>query len=142
MEHRFEETHAAREFILGGNARVTIRSRKTGARFSYRVRKAQDGEIYFVSVLTGSDNESDYTYIGTLTRGHSFHHGKRAKIQDSAPSVVAFKWFWTELHFNAEALPEKVEIFHEGRCGRCARALTVPESIESGFGPECIHHIH
>jgi len=24
------------------------------------------------------------------------------------------------------------------RCGRCGRVLTVPESVESGFGPECI----
>jgi hypothetical protein len=28
-------------------------------------------------------------------------------------------------------------VWHEGRCGRCGRKLTVPESIESGFGPEC-----
>ncbi|MGQ4872128.1 MAG: DUF6011 domain-containing protein, partial [Candidatus Thorarchaeota archaeon] len=33
------------------------------------------------------------------------------------------------------ALPEKVRIWHEGKCGRCGRRLTVPESIESGYGP-------
>lgn len=34
-----------------------------------------------------------------------------------------------------------VEIWHEGKCGRCGRQLTVPESIESGFGPECVKMI-
>jgi hypothetical protein len=29
------------------------------------------------------------------------------------------------------------KVHHEGRCGRCGRTLTVPESIESGIGPEC-----
>jgi hypothetical protein len=30
-----------------------------------------------------------------------------------------------------------MELWHEGRCGKCGRALTVPESIESGLGPVC-----
>lgn len=25
----------------------------------------------------------------------------------------------------------------EGKCGRCARRLTTPESVQLGFGPEC-----
>jgi hypothetical protein len=37
------------------------------------------------------------------------------------------------------ALPSGWEFRHEGRCGRCGRTLTVPESIDSGFGPECIN---
>jgi hypothetical protein len=38
-------------------------------------------------------------------------------------------------------MPDGVVIWHEGRCGRCGRRLTVPESIESGYGPECIGKI-
>ena len=34
-----------------------------------------------------------------------------------------------------------LEVWHEGRCGRCNRALTVPESIASGIGPECAKHV-
>jgi hypothetical protein len=26
---------------------------------------------------------------------------------------------------------------HAGKCGRCGRKLTVPQSIETGIGPEC-----
>jgi len=29
------------------------------------------------------------------------------------------------------------ELMHEGRCGRCGRPLTRPESIQSGIGPIC-----
>ena len=36
----------------------------------------------------------------------------------------------------AGSMPANVEINHEGRCGRCGRALTVPESVASGIGPE------
>jgi hypothetical protein len=38
-------------------------------------------------------------------------------------------------------LPESLEIWHEGSCLRCGRKLTVPESIESGYGPECIKSV-
>jgi hypothetical protein len=29
------------------------------------------------------------------------------------------------------------EVWHEGKCGKCGRALTVPSSILTGIGPEC-----
>ena len=72
-------------FALGGNARFTVTSKRTGERFTYRVRRSQRtvqqhevdrarverGHIsttapWFVSVLTGEDNEGDYSYLGTI----------------------------------------------------------------------------
>ena len=38
----------------------------------------------------------------------------------------------------AGTLPEFVEVWHEGCCGKCGKRLTVPSSIENGLGPECI----
>lgn len=40
---------------------------------------------------------------------------------------------------NLERLEEfpKLTIYHEGRCCKCGMPLTVPESIDSGIGPEC-----
>ena len=32
------------------------------------------------------------------------------------------------------------EIMHEGRCCRCNRTLTHPDSIKTGIGPECAKH--
>jgi hypothetical protein len=36
-------------------------------------------------------------------------------------------------------LPGSVDVLHSGRCGRCGRTLTTPDSIERGLGPECAH---
>lgn len=123
----------ARRFILAGNARVTLESVKTGARFTFRVRQKDDG-FYFVSVLTGSDNEADYTYLGTI-RGGRYAHGRKSRICAAAPSAKAFEWAWPRLA--AGSVPDGLRVWHEGRCGRCNRPLTVPESIASGLGPEC-----
>jgi hypothetical protein len=124
-------------FALAGNAIFTLQSKKTGTRFTYKVRAADNGPLHFVSVLTGTDNQNDYAYFGFLRRGVFFYGGSKAKISRDAPSVKAFDWFWRHMAANASA-PDSVEVSHEGRCGRCGRPLTVPESVRSGFGPECI----
>jgi Family of unknown function (DUF6011) len=132
-----------KQFALAGNARFTIVSKKTGTRFTFRVRQPGPDRPWFVSLLTGSDNESDYTFFGTIFQNGSFRHSKKSSISSLAQSVVAFDWFWKHLQVDDfDFLPAQVEVHHEGRCGRCGRALTVPESIESGFGPECINHVH
>ena len=125
------------KFALAGNATFTIVSKNSGVRFTYRVRACEDNEsLHFVQVLTGPDNGSDFTYLGTIRRGVYFH-GKKSRISAQAPSATAFDWFWRRL--SASRLPlDQVDVFHEGRCGRCGRPLTVPSSIESGFGPDCI----
>ena len=46
-----------------------------------------------------------------------------------------FAWFWRTL--NGGTFPATFEFWHEGRCAACARRLTVPNSIATGFGPEC-----
>jgi len=49
--------------------------------------------------------------------------------------VKAFTFFWKFVAQNV--MPPQMDVHHEGRCGRCNRKLTVPESIENGLGPEC-----
>jgi hypothetical protein len=135
----FTNAQDTRSFVQAGNARLTIVSKKTGTRFTYRVRRPADDKPWFVQVLTGSDNEGDYTFFGTIFANGEFRHARRTPIGPEAPSAVGFAWFWS--HLAKGNLPETIEVHHEGRCGRCGRALTVPSSIESGFGPECINHL-
>lgn len=125
----------ARRFLEAGNATVTVRSRATGNRFTYRVRKSQDGAISFVSLLKGPDNESSYAYFGYVRRGVFFHGGQKARVGRDAPSAKGFEWLWKSLQ--QDHMPSTVEVWHEGRCGRCNRKLTVPSSIASGIGPDC-----
>jgi hypothetical protein len=135
----FTSANFFREFALAGNARFTVVSKKTNARFTFRVRQPE-GKPWFVSVLTGADNESDYTFLGTIFQDGTFRHSPRSAIGASAPSATAFAWLWDRTRSNAfDLMPAQVDVHHEGRCGRCGRTLTVPESIESGFGPECIN---
>lgn len=143
--HQLASVDAAMTFILAGNARITLVSKKTGTRFSYRIRAKQDDgaakdalpKLWFVSVLTGSDNESDYTYLGQIWADSNLYaHGRKSKIGSNAPSARGFAWMWHRLVVSQQ-LPADLEIWHEGQCGRCGRALTVPESIARGIGPEC-----
>lgn len=123
-------------FMYAGNATVTLASERTGDRFTFRIRKSPDGKMHFVSLMNGPDNEFSFAYMGYIRRGVFFHGGKKAKVAIDAKAVLAFSWTWKQLARNT--MPEQLRVWHEGRCGRCARKLTVPESIASGFGPECV----
>ena len=123
-------------FVTAGKAIFTVVNNDTGNRFTYKVKKLTDKDVWFVSVLNGPDNYTNYRYIGAVF-GTTFKWTKKSRVSPDAVSFKAFAWLWNYLSSN-RALPENVEIFHEGRCGRCGKRLTVPESIESGFGPECI----
>lgn len=132
-------SHAAvLEFMTAGNATLTLKSERTGNRFTYRVRQSEDKRVHFVAVLTGADNESNYRYLGVI-RDRAFSHGLKSKISQSAPAAMAFTWFHANLQTGR--MPEQLQVWHEGRCGRCARKLTVPESVERGLGPECAGRI-
>ena len=125
-----------RNFILSGNATFTVKNTQTGGRFTFKVTQPDASGPHFVKVLTGSDNESDYGYLGTIFNAGQYKHGRKSGISETAQSAKVFKWFLACLA--SETLPEQIEVWHEGRCGRCGRKLTVPESIKSGYGPECL----
>lgn len=129
-----------RRFLLGGRAIVTFVGRST--RYTFQIiRREPTGNytepVYFVRLLTGSDNTSDYTYIGIVSAqtGQIRLTAKSTYQLDSRP-VVAWN-FVTTIVWAGRELPAGVTVWHVGRCGRCGRALTVPSSIADGFGPEC-----
>jgi hypothetical protein len=157
---QFVDGPLARAFALAGNARITLVSSKTGARFTFRIAAPRDekkgSDVRFVALLNGSDNESSFAFLGTVflaervqvgggsfgpvygkipAKAPKFVHGKKSRIGESAPSARAFSWAWSYL--SRGELPPGCEVWHEGRCGCCGRALTVPESIASGLGPVC-----
>lgn len=138
-------------FLFAGNAIFTV-TRNDGRRFTYRVsnsqrtqaqrnRSAGRSAVYFVSVLTGSDNTNDYSYMGIVpadgvtASAPRFIRTNGSRIGNDAESMATFRALIDAL-YNGE-LPAGWSFHHEGRCARCGRRLTVPESIETGFGPEC-----
>ena len=127
------------EFMTGGNSIFTLKSVKTGTRFTYKVVAGEQEPVFFVKVLTGSDNTADYTEMAIISaKDGKFPEMRRranSRISADAPAYKALEFVF----FNClvKAHMNNLEIWHEGRCCRCGRRLTVPESIESGIGPEC-----
>lgn len=122
-----------RKYIFGGNATFTVVSIPTNSRFTYKVKKS-DGErpVFFVSVLIGPDNWTNYKYAGLLNpETLEFRSTTNSKISFNAPSVFALRWMLNHIE------SDQFELWHEGRCGVCGKKLTVPESIASGIGPIC-----
>ena len=125
-------------YMLSGRAKVTIVSTRTGARFTYKIvrkeldhaeRKSEKITLYFVSNLRGSNNETDYVFIGTIFSNGSFRRSDRD--DPLKKSTKAFMWCWSHLE------SPLIEVWHSGVCGRCGRELTDPESIARGLGPTC-----
>lgn len=140
-----------RRFILGGNSTFTVVHGDT--RFTYKVKSAakdrsknwstgnQDRSVFFVSVLTGPSNESDFQYMGLLRLDpicgeYNFSTTAKSKVSRDAPSFITFMRAWNNVEFRCQ-WPATLEFWHEGQCCVCGRKLTVPESIAMGIGPEC-----
>ena len=130
------ESNDVANFIFAGKARVTLVSETTGARFTFRVQKDDIREHFFVSLLRGPDNSNDYVYMGLVRANRAaLVPTKATKVTNDAPSWKAFAWLVHRLH-RGQPL-NNMQVWHEGKCGKCGRPLTVPASIANGIGPEC-----
>jgi hypothetical protein len=128
---KIETAEDRRAFALAGAAVITLQGKTS--RYTYRIKanKKQGARAtHYVSVLRGADNESDYKFIGGIT-SEGFYASDKSDLTVDSPCVRAFGWWWA--HIDS---PE-VEVYHAGRCGRCGRLLTTPESIKTGLGPVC-----
>ena len=127
----------ALKFIFAGNSLFTVLNTKSNNRFTFKVKKntKSESEMHFVKVLTNPDI---YEFTGTCF-DKRYKHSQKSRISSDAQSVVVFNWIVN--HLQAGTLPEFIDIWHEGRCGKCGRTLTVPQSIEIGIGPECLKSV-
>lgn len=131
-------TITPRQFTLAGKSTFTVHNPSTGNRFTFKVTKGKaDTAPHFVKVMTGPDNESSFTYLGTIFADGRYAHGRKSTISMEAPSAKAFTYVWR----NIDSLPESLEFLHAGKCCRCGRKLTTPESIARGYGSECASKI-
>ena len=151
---QFDDTQEFFTYFMGGYGTITIVNPTTSCRLTYQFKKPkwtkdgkrkparelptskQDTRPIFIRVLNGPQNTSDYQFIGTFfPESMRFCHSHKSKIHANAKSVKAFAWLVR--HINNEDLVKRLEIWHERKCGRCGRKLTVPASIAAGIGPEC-----
>lgn len=137
QDHRLSQKDAL-QFIVGGNALFTIQSRTDEKRFTYKVFFDKDNkEKLIVCFMNGPDNTRNYRKIGEITVTSGMPSYRATSIHtESMDCSVVFDAVFLNLAIGLD-MPT-IEVWHSGRCARCGRILTVPESIENGIGPECI----
>lgn len=136
----------SKTFILAGDAFFTVECPPgcTHPHLTYRVVRVEANgrypEAFFARLLAGPDNTSDYSYLGKLDP-YTGQVTPTAKSQVD-PRAVSFRLLnrvlariWADDHEAYERSGYRVH--HAGRCCRCGRLLTRPDSIELGIGPEC-----
>lgn len=134
----FDTAAQAISFIQGGRATFTIQSAETGAHFTFTAKRAKGDDPKKPFFIThGGDflgtmwEATDGTLIGKVIVGR-----KGAMDERSVQARRALNWTLGHTIAN-DAIPSNVTIQHEGKCCRCNRQLTHPESLASGIGPEC-----
>lgn len=148
-------------FVLAGEATFTV-SNSAGKHYTYHVYRTEPTDqwpnrSWFIKLLTGPNNETDYQYMGRLrvkvyTRtpvieltsksrfiGSSAWLASTKGIEASQAVKVAqwaLKAIWHAEH-HGYIVPAHMSIKHEGKCGRCGAKLTTPASIDTGMGEKC-----
>ena len=140
-----------KEFFTGGRAIFTLEipedyahTYKTKEHYTYRIRLKSGNDkfpdTYFVDLLSGPDNQSNFIYLGIFNpKTGQFALTSKSKAGEDAWSVRFFRRCMAAIF---EGKPEAItqsgfNLHHEGVCGKCGRKLTVPESIKTGLGPIC-----
>lgn len=146
-DHMITDPRQALEYIKAGNSKVTVVSKKTGKRYTFKVtapydrrkcKRDYDAKVRFVALRVDEEKfGKPWMYLGSL-RGVVMFAGARGN--GGHPAYKVFDWVVGHLSHtanNGKGINEELEIWHSGRCGRCGRELTDPASIERGLGPEC-----
>jgi NADH:ubiquinone oxidoreductase subunit D len=130
-ETQLTETEHIKSFLLGVNALFTMVG--VESRFTYKVKqlKRDPDNVRAVYVLSGPNNTADYMRIGTIRVDLNEFEARNSLT----PSARAFNWVFARLVRGLSIAP--VQVLHHGRCCKCGRTLTTPESIQSGIGPIC-----
>jgi len=115
-------------FLSGEHALFTLVGQHS--RFTFKL--SGEGDERKVFLLTGPDNDRSYSFMGTLNTKTDILWTSNPK----APSVQALTWVWNRCKRGLSIEP--AQVMHHGRCARCGRTLTTPESILTGIGPVCI----
>jgi hypothetical protein len=124
---------------------MTLESKKTGRWFTYKIKKAKkddDNSPYFVSLLTGQNNDSAYSYMGTIFNNNgvlTFKLTGKSNVSENAISYKAFNFFFNLL--NKNKTHDDINFYHNGYCCMCGKNLTTAESLKSGLGPICENRI-
>ena len=137
-------------FLFAGKAILTVEASEASQKshghrphYTYKVERATRPGTFFVSFMTGSENtkSSSYRYMCMLDTEFNVRFTNGSKFKPDSREARVFARAIAAIQAGKDGL-EMVErsgwkLHHAGFCGRCAKLLTNPASIETGIGPEC-----
>lgn len=116
------------KLLLAGNALLTFQSNKTGNHLTFHIVESTEPNWYTVR------------HKGKVIGAINFDK-LQFEIKPPAPALnpvqEAFAWIWKHSIW-PETLDRHLTIYNHGKCVRCGRDLTTPESITLSLGPECV----
>lgn len=143
-----------KDWVLAGHAIFTVHNNK-GEHYTFRIVRKEANEesrakgfhdpVWFASLLSGPENDTDYTYMGMVAGANGrypyIRTTKASRMSEDSKPVQVLQWA-LQLIWRDEAFPEGYGANGAGRCGRCGRTLTRPEGVDPegfryGYGPEC-----
>ncbi len=120
-------------------ATYTLTNDESGTHITFRLRRPKGFKTMLVDVMTGSCNESDYEYVGSMNRG--LYIKPAATMSDKAAEKLrGVRWYMvgtSKAVKGTRAMLNGVSLHHDGKCACCGRKLTNPESLATGIGPVC-----
>jgi hypothetical protein len=141
------EQDKALAFMLAGKSEFILHSTKTGDDFKFKITKKESNKkdseeefVYFVNILHGSES----TYAGHMrfnknTNMFEYFKGQKGKIEPKDLAIRSLIFVLNKLMRNE--IVGNLEVYHTGKCGKCGKKLTTPESIVTGLGPQCSKYL-
>ena len=133
MDNEISKEHLEK-FLFAGDCWFTLQSKRTNRYFTYNIYKKGTSSIWFLKVRD-IKNTIYSGYIRKTGNGYKYFHGIDVPIGKGDIRIVAFMWFLE--HMNDKDILSKISIRHIGKCCKCGKALTDPQSINLGAGPYC-----
>lgn len=127
--------HVIRSDKQNSGAEFTVRSKRTGKDFTYKISVGEFHSKRYTHVKVETEYQK-YRYLGY------YDSGMIVRKQDSVetPAATAIAWVLRQVEVKNTTALEGVEMFHLGKCIRCGAKLTDAKSIEIGLGPVCRGH--
>ena len=119
----------------------TLFNRSTSTHLTFKSYRPKGWKIdspVLISIMVGTDNNSDFGYVGSISKEGFYKPSEKSKVAKGhqVKADRALVWLLTKLRAGVE-LPAAVEIKGSTGCCRCGRKLTNPDSINDGLGPVC-----
>lgn len=138
----------SKTFFTAGKAVFTVEVPKEAGmakpHYTFKITRAKHGNTFFVAYMCGSDNYSNYAYLGllntetgkvTTTYNSRTGYGEAFTLVNAVLASIFAGESW-------EKWEEKgYTLLPSESCCRCGRRLTNPSSCATGVGPECESYV-